>query len=229
MARFTNLRLSAAFLAVAVLCTGSLTAQANLIHNGSFEDTTVNNASYWVTASGNPNAISDWTVTQGNSMVINDNDSTWVFHSAEEGHQFWLASLIYHDETHTTTEQSTLTQTFATESGKTYDVSFYYAFLDATRYGLGAVTALLSYDVGGTPTTLAIAADTPWTKETFQFTATGPTTTLSFSGGAGLGTTYPGPNLDNVVVTAHIPEPSTMLLLLSGLAGLLAYAWRKRR
>ena len=34
---------------------------------------------------------------------------------------------------------------------------------------------------------------------------------------------------DDLVYTANIPEPSTLVLLSSGLIGLLAYAWRKRK
>ena len=35
--------------------------------------------------------------------------------------------------------------------------------------------------------------------------------------------------LDNVQVGAPVPEPATVVLLVTGLLGLLAYAWRKRK
>jgi hypothetical protein len=36
-------------------------------------------------------------------------------------------------------------------------------------------------------------------------------------------------SFDNLLITVPVPEPSTVLLMLAGLFGLLAYAWRKRR
>ena len=211
--QLTNSWLSAMCAATMILYAGSLAAQTNLIGNGSFESPT-NDASAWVVAAGYPYAIAGWKVTVGDSMVIRDTDA-WVLTPAKDGHQFWLPCLSPAGMS----VSGKIQQTFATESGKTYDVSFYYAFLDATHYGLGKVTAYLTYDVGGTPTRLAIAADTPWTKETFQFTATGVTTTLTFSGGASVGTAYPGPGVDVVVVTKHDTlEPGTTVLFLSDAA-----------
>ena len=34
---------------------------------------------------------------------------------------------------------------------------------------------------------------------------------------------------DDVGISSVVPEPSTIALLTTGLLGLLAYAWRKRR
>lgn len=38
-----------------------------------------------------------------------------------------------------------------------------------------------------------------------------------------------GPRVAEVLAIASVPEPSTFVLLVAGLIGLLAYAWRKRR
>ncbi len=48
--------------------------------------------------------------------------------------------------------------------------------------------------------------------------------------GNSTGTNHPAYSFDNVTISAApIPEPSTLVLLATGLFGLLAYAWRKRR
>jgi len=65
---------------------------------------------------------------------------------------------------------------------------------------------------------------------TFQFTATGPTTTIQFMA---TGNNSPpewtyGPAIDSVSVTAT-PEPSTLALLVAGAISLLVCAWRRRK
>lgn len=57
-------------------------------------------------------------------------------------------------------------------------------------------------------------------QDAFQF-GDGSYYTLTYTGGTG--------NNDLVLIAHPIPEPATMVLLASGLVGLLAYAWRKRK
>ena len=68
--------------------------------------------------------------------------------------------------------------------------------------------------------------DMNWTPQTFTFTATSTTTTLAFMAVSPPSPSPHGAALDNVEVNA-IPEPSTILLLGCGLAGLAAL--RRRR
>jgi hypothetical protein len=68
-----------------------------------------------------------------------------------------------------------------------------------------------------------------WTTQTYSFTATGPSTTLSFTS---LENSAYGPALDNVALAdvTPVPAPALSAWALLGLAGLLGLiAWRSRR
>ena len=98
-------------------------------------------------------------------------------------------------------------QSFTTTSGTTYDISFCYA---AVSQG-GDQTDPLTYSInGGMPTTVYIdttgvtqAKLTPWVQEATQFTATGTSSTLSFTGH--YFNQWYGTALDNVSVQQHTP------------------------
>ncbi|HCM73665.1 MAG TPA: PEP-CTERM sorting domain-containing protein, partial [Armatimonadetes bacterium] len=66
--------------------------------------------------------------------------------------------------------------------------------------------------------------DPVWQGMTFQFTATGPSTTLAFRS-LEPGTNF-GPLIDNVNVVESVPEPSTVALVA---IGLLAVGSQHRR
>lgn len=81
-------------------------------------------------------------------------------------------------------------------------------------------------------------ADTWYTTTTARQLAAGGTLAVMYvSSNAGvtctgeLITTTEGGNgyLGSFTAPAAVPEPSTLALVVSGLVGLLAYAWRKRR
>ena len=120
----------------------------------------------------------------------------------------------------------TLAQTFDTFAGTVYRVDFKVGgnfFSSPTvktgKVEVGAAFMNLSFDnSASTPAVMG------WSPRVFEFTASGPSSTLKFSstmfaGAAGLA-------LDQITVTA-VPEPQVALLMLLGLAGLAVHARRR--
>lgn len=112
---------------------------------------------------------------------------------------------------------SALSQSLATVAGTTYDVSFW---LNSNGLSFNEVT--LSW--GGT--TIFDQTDIPangWTEYSLIETATSNTTLLAFGLEQDAG--YSG--LDDVRVTAAVPEPATWALMLIGFAGVGFAAYRR--
>jgi len=135
----------------------------------------------------------------------------------------------------------TISQSFTTTAGMTYQLSFAYAnnpgggaafagddpgnpVRTATVSVLDAsASTLLSQDIGHEGST---AADMNWTIFTDSFTADSATTTLVFTS-TDPATSYGGIALDAVSVQP-VPEPSSLALIVTGLAPLAAYfGWRR--
>jgi hypothetical protein len=126
------------------------------------------------------------------------------------------------------TSVNTLSQTFATNPGTTYTLSF-------ESGALGAGSQNLSYALsgggGGSGTILETADNSlvsTFSPTTVTFTATGASTTLTFTDSS----FYPDdidPVVTNVSLTsAGVPEPSAWAMLILGMAG-MGFALRRRR
>ena len=189
---------------------------ANLITNGSFElrESGIPPADVHTLEGGNTD-ITGWEVT-GNSI-------DWI------GPDRWQAS----DDTLSVDLNGAagpggLKQTFVSTPGQKYTMWFDLAgnveggsAIKEMRVLAGVDQADFSFDTTGKS-----ATDMGWVTRTFVFTASSATTTLEF---LSLTPAPPncGPVIDNVVV--EVPEPSTLVLLMMGAFGFLAYAWRRRR
>ena len=196
-----------------VLASLALTAQAaptNLVVNGGFESKVVNSGS-WV----NVGSIPGWTWVEGPGTGIEiRNNAVGAAHGG--------SNYIELD----TTGNTTIEQTFSSLSaGGFYELSFWYS----PRIGQAASTNGIGVAWNGvaltaTPITGNGGDANAWTAYRFTVQALGGTDTLRFSA---LGTSDTlGGNLDDVSLTAQVPEPATGALALVGLA---AIGWARRR
>lgn len=117
-------------------------------------------------------------------------------------------------------------QTFATDVGQTYTVSFSAGnSLSSGRTGTGDVRVQVAGVDQTFATAAALSATYAWRQVDLQFVATSASTTLSFSNSQDANTHFAF--IDAVSVSA-VPEPAALALWAAGLAG-LALRTRRRR
>ena len=182
-------------------------ADGNLLVNGSFEDTAQPNGSWNIYS-----PIPGWTANP--AVEIRDN----VVGTAKDGSNY--AELDAN-------VNGSITQSFATIAGTEYALSFWYS----NRTNTAIATNGISFGLGNgwiAAPALAVnnSGNNQWSQVNYNFIAGGGTTTLSFMS-TGNSDSY-GTSLDNVSVTAAIPEPSTYALMFGGLAAVGFIARRRR-
>jgi len=222
------LKLSSMTLAVMVFAAiAPMSATADLIVNGSFEDGVSIPAGFVTVAGGDTTSITGWEVLGGGTAI-------------DYIGSFWLASDgVRSLDLDGSPGPGGIQQTFGTEVGKAYKVDFDMAGNSARApyvkwmqvAALGAGPAPLNTKVFSFDSTASTVNAMGWAPMEFAFIANSASTTLRFSSMTPAAATdwekYCGPALDNVVVT---PVPGAILLGAMGLCssgGVLA--WRKRR
>lgn len=189
--------------ALAFLAAGPPTRAANLISNGGFETPVI--TSSWEDFVQGSDALAPWVITAGSVDVVG------TFWPAYEGAQ----SLDLNGY-----EAATIEQTFATEIGRSYSLTFAYANHPNVGTATGRVTVLgattlLGEDVSHSGSTYS---DMGWLVFRGGFVADSTSTTLRFVDTNPQFSTL-GLALDAVSVTANgvaVPEPSS--LAMGGLA-----------
>ncbi len=195
-------------IAIAALALLAPLAQASGLVNGGFEDSSFSGSFQTI---GTGNGLNGWSVDSGSVDLINN---------------YWSPASGNYSLDLNGSSAATISQSFATTIGQSYSVSF-----DMAGNTDGGGNKIITAGVTGDHTfTFDISGKSHgsmgWTTQTFTFQANSALSTLHFSGDSS--NTYYGAALDNVTVTAAVPEPETYGMLLLGL-GLLGVIARRKK
>lgn len=196
---FRPLVLQISLLTLGLAC-GSAQAATNLLSDGDFESFAgqVANGGYTVVNAGD--ALGAWTVGAKSVDLIRNSSGSISNVSVDLSGSPGPGSL---------------SQNFTAQQGTTYTLTW-----DYFKNGSGTD---LSVSFGGqtyvyAPVAAPTSASLLWTA------LSSGTQTVSFGGGAGTA----GPTLDNVTLTAAVPEPQTYALLIAGL-GVVGFVAKRRK
>jgi hypothetical protein len=187
---------------------------AESIVNGGFEDPVVNSTCCNTVP---PDALPGWTATPNVNVVVGTFSSTGG-NLAFEGNQY--LDLVGQGGT------GSISQTFATVAGETYNLSFVYSH---NLFNPDVTSASADFSVDGLLGTISHSsgstANLDWQPFVGSFTATGSLATLTFTNLTG--GVNEGILLDAVSVQG-VPEPSTWAMMLLGF-GAVGYSMRRTK
>jgi len=185
-------------------------APASVIVNGSFENGTNPGSGFLTLGAGDNTSITGWTVGSGSVDYIGG---------------YWQASSGGRSIDLSGNGAGSLSQTFATVAGQNYRVTFDLAGNpDSAGVKTLTVSAAANSQVFNFDSTGKSRPAMGWTGQTFFFTATGSSTTLTFTSNTNSAF---GPALDNVVVDP-VPEPLSLVVFGGLVVGGAGIALRRR-
>ena len=237
-------KIAIALLTAATVATAPVAAAPNLVTNGGFEQTTRSGNFEFGNAAGAAGQVTGWTsaATNAYNLLFNaatanttnaagtygytGNEYMWASTASSQGGNFVALD-------GDSTVRGALTQTInGLTVGNTYTLSFEWG-AGQLRSRDGATTEQLIYGLGNTSYATNVLSNpshgfTGWNRVTQNFTATGTSQVLSFLSNGTPNGLPPVALLDNVSLTAAVPEPATWGMMIVGF-GAIGGTMRYRR
>lgn len=183
---------------------GAFAAPVELLLNGGFESTALANGTW-----GTYGSLLGWSTTD-NIEVRNNVDGV-----AAGGHNF-----VELDTDH----NSNISQSIHTVQNQVYTLSF--QFQDRINVNPLSQGLNVTWDGASVANLTTSQAGGGWETRTYTLIGDGSVKTLTFAA-AGISDSF-GTSLDNVSLTAAVPEPATYGMMLAGL-GLVGFLARRRK